>query len=58
MLQLDCTKARTALGWEPRISLDDALEMTISWYRDVAGGADARQLCEAQIAAYGDPESC
>jgi CDP-glucose 4,6-dehydratase len=58
MLQLDCAKARTALGWVPRTSLDAALEMTISWYRGVANGADARQLCEAQIAAYGDPESC
>lgn len=56
-LQLDCGKARTVLGWVPRISLDAALEMTISWYRGVANGADARHLCEAQIAAYSDSES-
>jgi UDP-glucose 4-epimerase len=26
-------KARTVLGWEPRIELDEGLEKTIAWYR-------------------------
>jgi CDP-glucose 4,6-dehydratase len=30
---LDCTKARTRLAWGPRWSLDDALLVTIDWYR-------------------------
>jgi CDP-glucose 4,6-dehydratase len=56
-LQLDCSKARTALCWAPRKSLDSALEMTVSWYLSLSNGADARELCEAQIVAYGDPEA-
>lgn len=30
---LDCTKARTRLGWASHRSLDDALRETIEWYR-------------------------
>jgi CDP-glucose 4,6-dehydratase len=31
---LDATKARKRLGWQPRFSLDDGLELTHQWYRD------------------------
>ena len=29
---LDCTKARTDLGWRPTYTLDEGLEATIAWY--------------------------
>ena len=31
---LDCTKARTRLGWTPRFAMDDALRDTVAWYRE------------------------
>lgn len=31
--QPDITKARTVLGWEPTIDLEDGLERTIAWFR-------------------------
>lgn len=31
---LDCTRAREAMGWHPRWSVDDALRETIEWYAD------------------------
>jgi nucleoside-diphosphate-sugar epimerase len=31
-LSLDCSKAKTELGWEPRVSLDDGIARTISWW--------------------------
>jgi dTDP-glucose 4,6-dehydratase len=33
--QPDITLARTELGWEPTVDLDDGLKRTIAWMRDV-----------------------
>jgi len=32
-LKLDSSKARHQLGWQPRLSLSDALTLTVDWYR-------------------------
>jgi CDP-glucose 4,6-dehydratase len=32
---LDCTKARTRLGWKPVFTFDEGLDRTIAWYRDL-----------------------
>jgi dTDP-glucose 4,6-dehydratase len=36
--QPDITRARTLLGWEPRVDTDDGLARTIEWYRERLGG--------------------
>ena len=51
-LRLDCTKARTRLGWQPQLSLGTALRWTIDWYRRQAAGDDARELTLDQIRAF------
>lgn len=33
LLMLDCSKARTRLGWEPLWSLEEGVKHTIRWYR-------------------------
>ncbi len=38
---LDATKAAQLLGWKPRWSLGDALELTVSWYANLLGPAGA-----------------
>ncbi len=48
-LKLDCAKAAARLGWRPLIDLDDALELTVEWYRGLAAGADMRALTLAQM---------
>src|SRR5690606_35152417 len=42
----DITVARRALGWEPRISLDDGLDLTIPYFREqvASTNASARSL--------------
>ena len=52
ILKLDCAKARTLLGWQPRLGLGDALAWIVSWHRAVHEGADARTQSLDQIAAY------
>ncbi|HXH84514.1 MAG TPA: UDP-glucuronic acid decarboxylase family protein [Candidatus Tectomicrobia bacterium] len=32
--QPDITRARTLLGWEPRVDVDDGLRRTLAWFRD------------------------
>ena len=51
-LALDAAKARTLLGVTPRLTLPQAIERTMAWYRAHHVGTDARALCAADIAAY------
>jgi dTDP-glucose 4,6-dehydratase len=39
--QPDITLARTELGWEPKVALDDGLTRTIDWFRDHLAAIDA-----------------
>ncbi|SDN66926.1 CDP-glucose 4,6-dehydratase [Acetanaerobacterium elongatum] len=51
LLSLDCSKARNLLGWQSRLTLNEALAQTLAWYR-AETDEEKRMLCEAQIAAY------
>lgn len=51
-LALDVDKAENVLGVKPRLTLPGAVRLTLEWYRAHEGGADARALCEADIASY------
>ena len=46
-------KARTLLGWRPRLNLDAALVWTAGWYRAWAGGDhDLRELVRARVREF------
>jgi CDP-glucose 4,6-dehydratase len=34
LLHLDISKAQNELGWQPRLSANEAIQMTMEWYRD------------------------
>ncbi len=51
-LALETAKARTLLKVKPRWNLTQAIERTVSWYKAVSRGGDARALCLAAIADY------
>lgn len=53
-LALDSAKARTKLGVVPVLTLVQAVQQTMAWYRAHAGGADARELCSADISDFED----
>ena len=48
-LKLDCTKAKTRLGWNPKTNLDLALKWTIEWYKQYEQKQDLRKISEEQI---------
>ncbi|RQW37690.1 CDP-glucose 4,6-dehydratase [Novosphingobium sp. LASN5T] len=52
LLALDSAKARTQLGWRPRLPIDAALEWTVQWYQRAAVGADPEALVHDQIVQY------
>jgi CDP-glucose 4,6-dehydratase len=51
-LALETAKARTVLGLQPRWSLAESVARTMAWYRAQHTGADARDLCLAEMAAF------
>jgi CDP-glucose 4,6-dehydratase len=51
-LVLEIAKSRVVLGVKPRWALPESVRRTMNWYYRLAQGADARALCEADIADY------
>ncbi|MGR0481949.1 MAG: CDP-glucose 4,6-dehydratase [Candidatus Electronema sp. V4] len=51
-LVLEIAKVKQQLGFQPRLSLTEAIQRTMAWYKAQHSGADVRRLCEEDIAAY------
>ena len=51
-LKLDTSKAKSRLGWQPRLTLATALEWIVEWYRAFQQDKDMRELVGDQIARY------
>lgn len=52
LLKLDCTKAKSYLGWYPRLDLSTALDWIVEWTKMWHQGGDIRQITEKQILNY------
>ncbi len=57
LLQVDSALARMRLGWQPRWTLEQALDATLAWQRQWQQGADLQQFSLQQIAEYCGTES-
>ncbi|MGE0615517.1 MAG: CDP-glucose 4,6-dehydratase [Bacteriovoracia bacterium] len=54
-LKLDCSLAKSELGWEPRTDLTKALEWVVEWYREVGPdglGSRVETLTRKQIEEF------
>ena len=51
-LKLDASRARACLDWHPLISLNQALDWIVEWYRAYEAGEDLRRLTRTQIERY------
>jgi CDP-glucose 4,6-dehydratase len=51
-LKLDCSKARTRLGWRAGLGLDESLRAVVRWYEALGAGEDMRAFTMGQIAAF------
>ncbi|HZT43593.1 MAG TPA: CDP-glucose 4,6-dehydratase [Chthonomonadaceae bacterium] len=57
-LKLDASKARTLLGWQPKVPLNMALEWISAWYKGYQAGEPVSDLTRAEIARFSDLLSC
>jgi CDP-glucose 4,6-dehydratase len=55
-LKLDSSKARVRLAWQPCLTLDEAVDLTVTWYRKVRNASvnAAREITLSQIRSYSD----
>ncbi len=52
LLALDSSRARKALGWRPVLTVEEAVEWTVGWYRARFDGADMAVFSAGQVAEY------
>jgi len=52
LLMLDSAKAQARLGWRPVWTLEQTLSHIVAWHKAHRAGADMRQHCLTEIAAY------
>lgn len=51
LLMLDITKAHNHLGWQPRMSIEQCIELTADWYKRYKT-TDVYALCVSEIKEY------
>ncbi|HEV2508993.1 CDP-glucose 4,6-dehydratase [Bosea sp. (in: a-proteobacteria)] len=52
ILKLDSAKARSFLGWKPRLTVPEALAKIVEWHKSDGAGADMQAVTLSQIHAY------
>lgn len=59
LLRLDCEKAKTKLGWRPKLKFDQSIKFTADWYAAWKQGDDMMNFTRAQIATFraADPDA-
>jgi CDP-glucose 4,6-dehydratase len=51
-LKLDCSKAKTRLGWYPKWNIDTAINRIVEWTKACNRNEDMRAFCKKQIRDY------
>jgi CDP-glucose 4,6-dehydratase len=54
MLLLDCSKAKTLLGWSPLWDTGTALDRVVSWHKAYLRGGNIKEVTLGQIAGFED----
>ena len=51
-LSLDISKAKFMLGWNPCLSIEEAVSKTVDWYKSYQNASDMYDFCKQQIIEY------
>jgi CDP-glucose 4,6-dehydratase len=49
LLALDASKATNGLGWHDKLNIDEAIDWTVQWYRDVNSGLSPNAVTMRQL---------
>lgn len=52
LLNLDCSKARNRLGWQPKLELSTAIASLVEWHQQFNSGENMLQLTLDEIRSY------
>jgi CDP-glucose 4,6-dehydratase len=52
LLTLDSALAHHELGWRPQMDLNQAVQMTVEWYKAYAAGSPMDKVCFHQLESY------
>ena len=51
-LKLDCSKIKSTFGWNPRVSIDEAIKLTVEWAKEYYFSNNVIEISEKQIKEY------
>ena len=51
-LKLDCSRLKTAFGWQPHWHIQEAVKKTVAWAKLHAAGGDIAACMEEQIGEF------
>ena len=51
-MKLDCSKARSLLGWQPILPLPTALQWAVDWYKAYSRLENLQAVCIEQIRRF------
>ncbi len=51
-LKLDCSKAKSRLGWRPKWNINTTLELIVEWNKTVISGGNAKDITQQQVEKY------
>ena len=51
-LKLDCSKIKAELDWKPVLNIEEAVKLTVEWYKAYEEGSNYIEVIEKQIKAY------
>lgn len=52
LLMLDITKAHVRLGWQPRMNIQQCIELVADWYKKYSATQDVYKLCVSEIEQF------
>lgn len=52
LLKLDCSKAKSVFGWQPRWTVEQAVEKVTEWAKAWLGGVDISAFTESQVREF------